>query len=194
VMSGAPCPNVILSWDVTGIIDQVRLGGPSGEGVGHDDSRPKCPSQTTSYLLWAKGPGGETTAELTVFVIQASPTLDDRTGPSITSVYPLRGLICTGNYCAPADRSLEIGATVTDLSGVRSVELYCTYINGGTQPEQYCGALAPSGGNNWVIDYTPPGWFYAGSIDYRIKATDDSPRQNVSWWGTVRISVQPGIG
>ena len=88
----------------------------------------------------------------------------------------------------------SVSATVSDLSGVRSVELYCIFINGGTQPEQYCGAFVQSGGNNWVIDYTPPPSFYSGTIKYRIKATDDSPLRNVSWWGTGYISVLPGIG
>jgi hypothetical protein len=77
-----------LSWAVVGTIEQVRLGGPSGEGVGDHDSRQRCPNQTTTYLLWAKGPGpgNETTAEVTVVVIQPSPSPTTVAGPNITNV------------------------------------------------------------------------------------------------------------
>jgi len=184
---------VRFTWRVEGAPTAIRL---AGEGVGnYPDFRDKCPTSTRDFVLEAENEVSTDSESITVVVIQPSPSPDDRTGPSITNVNPIRGgQICTGTYCAPADRSLDISATVSDLSGVRSVELYCIFINGGTQPEQYCGAFVQSGGNNWVIDYTPPPSFYSGTIKYRIKATDDSPLRNVSWWGTGYISVLPGIG
>jgi hypothetical protein len=122
-----------------------------------------------------------------------SPTLDDRTGPSITNVNPIRtGRVCNGQYCGgPNDpTTIDISATVTDLSGVRSVEFYCTEPG---YSERNCGAFVRIGGDNWVFTYDPEG-FTTATVTYRIKATDDSPPRNVSWWGTGYIQVYEIIG
>jgi hypothetical protein len=56
------------------------------------------------------------------------------------------------------------------------------------------GNFTKSGGNVWVIRYTPPEDFYAGIIKFEIMATDDSPNLNTSWWGPGTITIQQGIG
>ncbi len=168
-----------ISWAVVGVISAVYF---DGEGVGDHDFRDKCPNQTTTYILRAVGPGGERTANITVEVAQ------DTTGPTITNVDPLAGGrvytgACSGGPTYPT--SLEISATVTDSSGVRAVEFYCTLPGQG---EQYCGAFVRGGGNNWRISYDPAETF-EGTVSYRIKATDDSPARNVSWSNTGYIQV-----
>jgi len=179
---------------VEGVISAVWF---DGEGVGDHDSRDnRCPTATRAYELRAEGPGGTDTESVTVVVIQPSPSPEDMTGPSITNVYPTQGRVCTGRYCGGEQNptSIDISATVTDQSGVSAVQMYCIYFSGATpQPEQYCGNFTKGGGNNWVMTYTPPG-LYRGFVNYRIRATDNSPGSNVSWWGTGYIEVYELIG
>lgn len=163
-----------------GHISEVWL---DGDGVGVHDSRNTCPNQTTTYTLRAVGPGGERTASVTVVVAQ------DTTRPTITNVDPLAGgrvytAACSGGPSYPT--SLDISPTVTDASGVRSVEFYCTFPGQG---EQRCGAFGRRGGNNWSISYDPAGTF-SGMVSYRIKATDDSLGRNVEWSNTGYIQVE----
>ena len=168
-----------------------------GEGVGNaPDSRDRCPTATREFELRAEGQGGPVTARLTVVVIQPP---EDTTGPIITNVEPEPQLrvVCVGKYCAADDRYLDIEATVTDGSGVGNVQLYHTAPPGGGEPEpqrEMYGNFTRSGGNVWVIRYTPPEDFYAGIIKFEIKATDDSPNLNTSWWGPGTITIQQGIG
>ena len=55
-----------VSWRVEGGPTEIFF---DGEGVTSPDSRNKCPSETTSYTLMARGPGGEVSQSLTVSVI-----------------------------------------------------------------------------------------------------------------------------
>ncbi|MCJ7618722.1 MAG: hypothetical protein MUP64_00715, partial [Anaerolineae bacterium] len=110
------------SWAVVGVISAVYF---DGEGVGDHDFRDKCPGTTTTYTLRAVGPGGEATENVTVVVIQASPTPSDSTGPSIvwknqwTNGGATSPVWC-GQYCSPPCGYIDINAIVTDPSGVSS--------------------------------------------------------------------------
>jgi len=158
-----------LSLAVEGFISEVWL---DGEGVRDHDSRDRCPSETTTYTLRAKGPGGEVSESLTVSV------LTDNDGPSIGNV----GQSVNSVYCVSGTKEIEISAGVEDPSGVRSVDLYCTHSDGGG--ENWCGGFSRTG-NTWTVTYIPLEHAICdGTMDYRIRATDDSARANESWWGT----------
>jgi hypothetical protein len=158
-----------LSWAVEGFITEVWL---DGEGVRDHDSRDRCPSETMTYTLRARGLGGEVSASLTVSVIT------DTEGPSIGNV----GQSVNSVYCLTAPMEIEISARVRDPSGVRSVELFCTWSGAGG--EEWCGVFSRNG-NNWSVIYIPLEHAICdGTMEYRIRATDDSARGNVSWWGT----------
>ena len=157
-----------LSWRVEGNPSAIYL---DGEGVTSPDSREKCPGETATYTLVAKGPGGEVSQSLTVSVIV------DTAGPSIGNVQQSANSV----YCLEDPTEIEISARVTDPSGVRSVDLYCTLDEGG---EEWCGGFSSSG-NSWTVTYIPlEHAICSGTMRYRIRAMDDSARGNVSWWGT----------
>ncbi len=162
-----------LSWAVEGALTGVWL---DGEGAFDHDSTNRCPSETTSYTLMARGPGGEVSQSLTVSVIT------DAAGPNIDNV----GQSETYVYCLIDPSEVEITARVRDPSGVGSVELYCTFDGGG---EEYCGAFSRSG-NNWSVTYIPlEHTLCSGTMEYRRRATDNSARGNVSWWGTGSFGI-----
>jgi len=185
---------VRFNWTVEGQASAIFF---DGEGVTSPDSRDRCPTATKEFELRAELNGQVADrATLTVVVIQPP---EDTTGPIITNVEPEPQLrvVCVGKYCAADDRYLDIEATVTDGSGVRNVQLYHTAPPGRGEPEpqrEMYGNFTRSGGNVWVIRYTPPEDFYAGIIKFEIKATDDSPNLNTSWWGPGTITIQQGIG
>jgi hypothetical protein len=113
-----------FSWRVEGNTNAIYF---DGEGVTSPDSRNRCPSETTTYTLVARGPGGEVSQNLTVTVIEApSPTPTeptDATPPAITNVNLSESRLhklasCNGSTC-PC--SLVISARITDESGVWAV-------------------------------------------------------------------------
>ena len=162
-----------VSWRVEGGPTEIYF---DGEGATSPDSRQRCPSQTTSYTLVARGPGGEVSQSLSVSVI-----VDDQ-GPRIANVQQSTNSV----YCREDPSEIEISARVTDPSGVRSVELYCNLDGGG---EVLCRNLSRSG-NRWSTTYIPQEHAICyGTMQYRIKATDDSARGNVSWWGTGSFDI-----
>jgi hypothetical protein len=162
-----------LSWRVEGGPTEIYF---DGEGATSPDSRQRCPTQTTSYTLVARGPGGEVSQSLSVTVI-----VDDQ-GPRIANVQQSTNSV----YCLEQPSEIEISARVTDPSGVRSVELYCNLDGGG---EVLCRNLSRSG-NRWSATYIPQEHAICyGTMQYRIKATDDSARGNVSWWGTGSFDI-----
>jgi hypothetical protein len=162
-----------LSWRVEGNPSAIYF---DGEGVTSPDSRQRCPSETTSYSLVARGPGGEVSQNLTVSVIA------DTDGPSIGNVQQSVNYV----YCLTAPTEIEISARVSDPSGVSSVRLYCTLDEGG---EEWCGGFSRSG-NKWTVTYIPlEHAICSGTMQYRIRATDDSARGNISWWGTGSFGI-----
>jgi len=148
------------------------------------------PPQTTTYTLKASGPGGQTTAQVTV-VVQG-----DTTGPQIQFQNQSTDEVCTGIYCSGQPTYVDITFRVTDPSGVKSVQLFCTvtYGEGGTIPEYQCGNFSHTRGDYWSVRFTPPTNWYGHDVDYRVRAVDDSPAQNTSWWGTGEFIVRSGIG
>jgi hypothetical protein len=162
-----------VSWRVEGSPSAIYF---DGEGVTSPDSRQRCPGETTSYTLVARGPGGEVSQSLTVSVIA------DTGGPSISNVQRSTNSV----YCLGSPSEVTISATVSDPSGVRSVDLYCNLDEGG---EEWCGGFSRSG-NIWSITYIPQEHAICyGTMEYRIRATDDSARGNVSWWGTGSFNI-----
>ena len=187
----APPPPTIVSLEANpaqiqeGACSTVRWrveGGPTeiyfdGEGVTSPDSRNKCPSETTTYTLLARGPGGEVSQSLTVSVIV------DAEGPNIDNVEQSNNAA----YCLTEPREMRITARVRDPSGVGSVDLYCTLVDEGG--EEWCGGFSRSG-NNWSVTYIPlEHAICSGTMQYRIRATDNSARDNVSWWGTGSFGI-----
>jgi hypothetical protein len=157
-----------VSWRVEGDPSEIYF---DGEGVTSPDSRKRCPSETTSYTLVAKGQGGEVSKSLTVSVIS------DTDGPSIDNVQQSSNSV----YCLEDPGEIVISARVRDPSGVSVVDLHCTLDEGS---EEWCGAFSRSG-NKWSVTYIPlEHAICSGTMEYRIRATDDSARGNVTWWGT----------
>jgi hypothetical protein len=112
-----------ISWRVEGDPTEIYF---DGEGVTSPDSRSRCPSETASYTLVAKGPGGEVSQSLTVTVIKSpSPTPTepvDATPPAITDVSLSESKLHTlGNCSSTCPCALFISARVTDESGVWAV-------------------------------------------------------------------------
>jgi hypothetical protein len=174
---------VRFSWRVEGYPTEIYF---DGEGVTSPDSGEKCPHETTTYTLLTKGPGGEDTASLTVQVTQPP---EDTEGPSISNVSHSP----QAAYCSKSDQ-VQISARVTDPSGVASVQLYCALSGGMTQPKEYCGDFSRSG-NNWVMTYDPntlkhcPAMTTPVTVEYWIRAADDSPLGNESEWGPGSFTV-----
>jgi hypothetical protein len=112
-----------ISWRVEGNPTEIFF---DGEGVTSPDSRSRCPGESTSYTLVARGPGGEVSQSLTVTLIESpSPTptepVDD-TPPSITDVNLSEDELHTLGYCSGAcPCTLVISARITDENGVWAV-------------------------------------------------------------------------
>ena len=181
-ITGGEC--VRFDWRVEGYPTEIFF---DGEGVTSPDSRDKCPGETTTYTLRAVGPGGEDTESLVVEVTQPP---EDTEGPSIDSVSHSP----QAAYCSQNDQ-VQIGARVTDQSGVQSVQLYCQLSGGMTQPKEYCGDFSKSG-NDWVVTYDPKMLGHCPAmttpditVKYWIRAADDSPGGNQTEWGTSSFIV-----
>jgi hypothetical protein len=165
-----------------------------GEGATSPDSRDRCPTATREFELRAEGYGGPVTARLTVVVLQPSPTPGDTTGPSIvwknqiTNAQVTNPVWC-GQYCSPYCGYIDVNAIVTDPSGVSAVDLYCSYGGGG---EAWCAAFTKGRSELWTARYTPN--LGSGKYQYRIRAVDDSPNSNVSWWASGQFDVSSCIG
>jgi hypothetical protein len=186
---------VTFSYVVAGSPDAIffdgqGVGGPSG-------SVDRCPTVTREFELTAQVGGQVVDRDtVTVVVIQPSPSPSDTTGPAIYFQSQSTDWVCTGTYCSPEDRYVDINFRVTDPSGVRSVRLFCTvyYGEGGVIPEYECGTFSQGRGDYWSVRFTPPNDWYGHDVDYRVRANDDSPARNTSWWGTGEFSVSSGIG
>jgi len=103
-----------LSWAAEGVISSVWL---DEEGVGDHDSSQRCPQATTTYILRAVGPGGETTATLQVPVTEPpthtpSPTPDTEGPPAPALVSPTGGVVLD---CEPVTLDWN---PVNDPSGI----------------------------------------------------------------------------
>jgi hypothetical protein len=119
-----------IGWRVEGGPTEIYF---DGEGATSPDSRDRCPSQTTSYTLVARGPGGEASASVTVTVIEAptpttrvstnTPEPADTTPPSIANVSLSQSKLHTVAHCGSQSCActLIISARVTDESGVWAV-------------------------------------------------------------------------
>jgi len=171
---------VTLSWRVEDFPTEIYL---NGQGLANNPgSTDKCPQETTTYTLVARGPGGEDSASRTVEVTQP---LEDTEGPEIENVsHSPSTAYCSQNH------TVEISASVTDPSGVGSVRLYCEASGDGVnEPKKECGSFSRSGGNNWVITYDPdplghcPAMTMPVDVRYWIRAADSSPGGNVYEWG-----------
>jgi hypothetical protein len=182
---------VRFDWQVEGSPTAIYF---DGEGVTSPDSRDRCPTATREFELRAEGYGGPVTARLTVVVIQPSPTPGDTTGPSIvwknqiTNAQGTNPVWC-GQYCSPYCGYIDVNAIVTDPSGVSAVDLYCSYGGGG---EAWCAAFTEGYRDLWTARYTPN--LGSGKYQYRIRAVDDSPNSNVSWWASGQFDVSSCIG
>jgi len=112
-----------ISWRVEGNPTEIYF---DGEGATSPDSRTRCPGETTSYTLVARGPGGEVSQSLTVTVIKSpSPTPTepvDVTPPAITDVTLSSDKLHTlGNCSSTCPCTLFISARITDESGIWAV-------------------------------------------------------------------------
>lgn len=171
-----------LSWLVQGVLTEVRLGGPGGEGVGQEDYKDVQPTQTTTYELWWTGPGGEGSGTVTVVVLAGDtegPEIMRETGPTVMAA-PMPPY-CTSSY--------EFEAWVTDESGVRWVKLICSFNQG---PEQACGAMEPGPGTGHLfrIDYYLPTNIEAGStMRWHVRACDMADPMNCSDSGYHTIPI-----
>jgi len=174
---------VRFDWRVEGYPTEIFF---DGQGVTSPDSRDRCPGETTTYTLLARGPGGEDTESLVVEVTQPP---EDTEGPIIDSVSHSP----QAAYCSNDDQ-VQISARVTDPSGVQFVQLYCQLSGGMTQSKEYCGGFSKSG-NDWVMTYDPnmlnhcPASTTPVTVKYWIRAADDSPGGNQTEWGTSSFIV-----
>jgi hypothetical protein len=123
-----------VSWRVEGNPSEIYY---NGKGVTSPESATECPTETTSYTLVAKGPGGEVSQSLTVTVIKSpSPTPTepvDVTPPAITDVTLSEPRLHTLGYCSSTcPCTLVISARITDESGVWAVAAELK-LNGGSK-------------------------------------------------------------
>ena len=183
---------VRFTWQVAGAPTAIYF---DGEGVGNaPDFRDKCPPATKEFELRAEGYGGPVTKRLTVVVIQPSPTPSDYTGPSIVwknqiTDDGITSPVWCGQYCSPYCGYIDVNAIVTDPSGVSSVDLYCRI---GEGAEAWCAAFTKGRSDLWTARYTPN--LGSGKYSYRIRAVDDSPNSNISWWESGQFDVSSCIG
>jgi hypothetical protein len=101
-----------------------------GEGATSPDSRNRCPSQTTSYTLVARGRGGEASASVTVTVVEAptpttrvstnTPEPVDTTPPNISNITLSESSLSTSTHCGSQNCpcTVVISFRATDESGV----------------------------------------------------------------------------
>jgi hypothetical protein len=189
-----------LSWQVRGVIEQVRLGGPQGEGVGHDDFRDRCQlTQTTTYLLWAKGPGGETTAQLTVVVTQAP---GDTQGPTISQItWATSPMSWPDAECTSGTpNEVHISATIADPSEVSGAKVVYRVLRGGVEGEWRNVPMSELRGRYQVTitgehlqasssaaGFDPAGAEQNGTLRYYIQAFDGVDNSAQSPWGSATI-------
>ncbi len=133
-----------ISWHVEGNPTEIYF---DGEGATSPDSRSRCPGQTTSYTLVARGPGGEVSQSLTVTVIEApSPTPTepvDSSPPAISDVGLSADELHTLAYCSGnCPCTLVISARITDESGVWAVAAELK-LNGGSKGTMLMSQSSP---------------------------------------------------
>lgn len=183
-----------LSWAVEGVISAVYL---DGGGVGDHDSSVECPQATTSYTLRAVGPGGETSATLTVNVTQPIPTPADTAGPSVSGIDESADPIAWPPNCPR--REVTISANITDPSGVSAAKLTYRVIEGSRQGSWQAIGMSHAGNRYSAtvtaqalqISLNPPVENLA-TLQYYIQAFDTRGNQSQTSTGTVTIEYCPG--
>jgi hypothetical protein len=157
------------------------------------------PGETTTYTLRAVGPGGQTTAQVTVVVIQPRPTVN--TGPSITNItessndmnwYDSR---CTN---CPYFTYVNIGANIFDQDGVSGAKVTYRIAQGGqwrskamtqTQTALYSATISGEDLQSSLNPPVPPGpvCTNTSTLEYYIQATDGLKNGSQSPTGTVTV-------
>ena len=147
------------------------------------------PPATTTYTLRAVGPGGQTTAQVTVVVIQAS----DTTPPSISRVAHSPDPIYwhETDYCQPPTYPNEVAISgfVTDAgSGVSAVKVIYR-MKGGTWESKAMGPVgtgmysATIGADDLERSLNPPvaqSYGAANSLEYYVQAFDQANNRSDS--------------
>lgn len=185
-----------VSWAAVGVINAVYF---DGEGVGDHDFRDKCPGTTTTYTLRAVGPGGETTADVTVVV-----TGGDTQGPSMGRIGHSPSLIYWDEYdqCQPTyPISVTINAYgISDPSGVSAVKVTYRVVESGRPAGQWQSKnmttvqtglySATIGPNDLELSLNPPvsyGYGNQSTLEYYIQAFDGVGNRTDSAVGTVIV-------
>lgn len=175
-----------ISWLVEGAKTAIYF---DGEPVGHDDHRDRCPTATRDYELRAEGPGGQSTASVTVSVTPQGPDISQITAPGLMN-WPDAG-------CPPGTpNQANISASITDPSGVSGAKVVYRVLRGSMVGEWRNLPMSELRGR-FVVTITgealqaslnPPADYYNdGTLQYYIEAFDGLGNSSQSGTGTVTI-------
>ena len=149
---------------------------------------------TTTYTLRAVGPGGQTTAQVTVVVVQG-----DTTGPTITRVADSPDPIYwhENDACQPPTypNQVTISASITDGSGVSAAKVTYRMKGGswqsvGMNQGQTGWYSATIGANDLELSLNPPvarSYGANNSLEYRVQAFDAVGNQSESQVRTTTV-------
>ena len=146
---------------------------------------------TTTYTLRAVGPGGQTTAQVTVVVVQG-----DTTGPVIQRWAVSPGLIYWDQYDSCTPREVTVNAyNVTDPSGVAAVKVVYRMKDGSWQSKGMTQVQtgmwsATIGASDLELSLNPPVGQTSGvqnSLECYVQAKDDFGNSTDSNWRTVTV-------
>jgi len=143
------------------------------------------------------GPGGETSASLTVNVTQPSPTPADTEGPSVSGIDESADPIAWPPNCPR--REVTISANITDPSGVSAAKLTYRVVEGSRQGSWQAIGMSHAGNRYSAtvtaqalqISLNPPVENLA-TLQYYIQAFDTRGNQSQTSTGTVTIEYCPG--
>jgi len=154
------------------------------------------PPATTTYTLRAVGPGGQTTAQVTVVVIPG-----DTTGPSIARWAVSPALIYWDQYDSCTPREVTVNAyNITDPSGVSGVKVVYRMKNGSWQAKSMNQVQtgmwsATIGPNDLELSLNPPVTVGAtapgtNSLECSVQAFDSVGNQSQTEVRTVTVQYR----
>jgi hypothetical protein len=192
----------VLSWGAVTNADSVSIDQGIG-GVPAPGSRTVSPGGTTIYTMTARCGNNAATKQATVTLNTAPPPPpppppQDTTPPAISGVKPNSSMLTYPSACSGYPNTLTVAASVTDPSGVASVQLYYRYVpSKGTASNWNAVTMSPLGGGSYsgTVNvgsqaYTPLGGGN-GNVEYYVSARDNPGNSGNSSTSSVIIQYCP---